>query len=97
VNPERILALVLLVLAGIFSLPAAAYFFDSPGSENWIVPVQLGAMALIGALLGRWFPGTAGQARSSGKAALLGAASGVVAGLVGIIVSFLLLNGFSGA
>ena len=38
---------VLLVL-GVLSLPAAAYVLDAPGTENWIVPVQLVAMAAIG-------------------------------------------------
>ncbi|CAN5124696.1 hypothetical protein BH18ACT5_BH18ACT5_12210 [soil metagenome] len=62
---QRTLALLLLLVAGIFSLPVAPYFFDSPGTENFAM--------IVGALVG------------------------VVMALIGIVIFFLLLNGFSGA
>ena len=94
---QRTIALALLLVAGIFSLPVAAYFFDSPGSENWIVPVQLAAMALIGAWVGRLLPGLAGTNQSGNRPMVVGAVVGMAMAVVGIVIFFLLLNGFSGA
>ena len=86
---------MILLVAGILSLPVAAYFLDSPGTENWIVPAQLVAMAAIGAVVGRLLPGIAGSAGR--RPVLVGAVMGVVMALVGVAIFFLLLNGFSGA
>jgi hypothetical protein len=93
---ERILGLIVLVVAGVLSLPLAAAAFDKQGSENWIIPVQLGGMAVIGALVGIALPGLTG-AETSGRRALLGAAIGVGMALAGVLIFFLLLNGFDGA
>jgi hypothetical protein len=93
---ERILGLTVLVVAGVLSLPLAAAAFDKQGSENWIIPVQLGGMAVIGALVGIAIPGLTG-AESTGRRALLGAAIGVGMALAGVLIFFLLLNGFDGA
>jgi len=93
---ERALGLFILVVAGILSLPIAAAAFDSEGSENWIIPAQLGGMAIIGALVGLAIPGVTG-AGSSGRRAPFGALMGVGLALVGVLIFFLLLNGFDGA
>jgi hypothetical protein len=93
---ERVLGLFVLVVAGILSLPVAAAAFDGEGSENWIIPAQLGGMAVIGALVGLAIPGLTG-AESSGRRALAGAAIGVGMALLGVLIFFLLLNGFDGA
>ena len=93
---ERMLGLFVLVVAGILSLPVAAAAFDKQGSENWIIPAQLGGMAVIGALVGLAIPGLT-NAESSARRALLGAAIGVGMALLGILIFFLLLNGFDGA
>ncbi len=93
---ERILGLIVLVVAGVLSLPVAAAAYDEQGSENWIIPVQLGGMAVIGALVGIALPGLTG-AQSTGRRALLGAAIGVGMALAGVLIFFLLLNGFDGA
>jgi hypothetical protein len=93
---QRALGLFLLVVAGILSLPIAAAAFDGEGSENWIIPAQLGGMAIIGALVGLAIPGMTG-AGSSGRRALFGALMGVGLALVGVLIFFLLLNGFDGA
>ncbi|HEX6150511.1 hypothetical protein, partial [Nocardioides sp.] len=55
----KLLGWLLLVAAGMLSLPVAAYFLDDQGTENWILPVQLGGMALVGALVGTALPGFA--------------------------------------
>ncbi len=91
----RLLGWLVLIAAGMLSLPLAAYFLDDQGTENWILPVQLGGMALIGALVGLALPGfVTGSTR---RRVLLGAAYGVGAAVVGVLIFFLLLNGFSGA
>jgi hypothetical protein len=94
---RRLLTLVLLLAAGMLSLPVAAAFFDGEGSENWILPVQLGAMALIGAGAVVAVPELARDGASTGRRAVTGATLGVVMAVVGVVVFFLLLNGFDGA
>ena len=94
---QRVLALVILVVAGVLSLPVAAAFFDGEGSENWILPVQLAGMAVIGAIVGRLLPGLAGAGATTSRSTWIGAAVGVGAALVGVVLFFLLLSGFDGA
>ena len=91
----KLLGWLLLIAAVIFSLPLAAYFLDDLGTENWILPVQLGGMALVGVLVGSALPGFV--AGSGKRKAALGAGCGVAAALVGVVVFFLLLSGFEGA
>lgn len=91
----RLLGWLVLVVAGMLSLPLAAYILDDQGTENWILPVQLGGMALVGALVGTAVPGfVAGAPR---RRAAVGAAYGLAAAVVGVLVFFLLLSGFDGA
>lgn len=85
----------MLLAAGILSLPLAATFLDDQGTENWILPVQLAAMALLGGLVGVALPGFVSGATRRRLA--VGAAYGVAAALVGVLLSFLLLSGFDGA
>ena len=93
----RILAYLVLLVAGILSLPVAAAFFDGEGSENWILPAQLGGMAVIGALVGVATPALAGEGAATGKRVLVGALLGLGLALIGVVLFFLLLNGFDGA
>jgi hypothetical protein len=93
----RILALLILIVAGILSLPVSAAFFDGEGSENWIVPVQLGGMAVVGALVGLATPALARAGAPAGRRMLFGVLLGLLAALVGVALFFLLLNGFDGA
>ena len=96
---QRILAIIVLLGLGVLSLPVVAYFLDDQGqgSENWIVPVQLAAMAVLGALVGRLLPGLAGAGASGTRAAVVGAVTGVVCAVLGVLLFFLLLSGFDGA
>ena len=96
-NAQRNLAVLLLLVTGVLSLPVIAYFFDDPGTENWIIPIQLVVMAGVGALVGRLLPGVAGANQSTNRPIVVGAVIGVVMAVVGIIIFFFLLNGFSGA
>jgi hypothetical protein len=94
---QRVLALVILLVVGVFSLPLSAYLLDGPGTENWILPVALLACALVGAAVGRTLPGLAGPTASPIRAATVGAAAGIGMALAGVLLFFFLLSGFSGA
>jgi hypothetical protein len=97
VGTQRVGALVLLLVLGIVSLPVSAAFLDGEGTENWILPVQLVGMAVVGAVVGRLLPGLAGADAPGARSAWIGALAGFAAALVGVGLFFLLLNGFSGA
>ena len=94
---QRWTAVLLLLVLGIFSLPVAAYFFDGEGSENWILPVAVALMAVLGAVVGSMLPGIAGSGSTQQRGALVGAAVGVAMLVLGVVVFFLLLSGFDGA
>ena len=92
-----ILALLVLLVLGILSLPLTASVLDGEGTENWILPVQLLTMAVAGALAGWLVPALGGRDASRRRGILVGAVLGVAAGVVGLVIFFLLLNGISGA
>jgi MFS family permease len=92
-----VLTLLVLLVLGIVSLPLVASVLDGEGTENWILPVQLLAMAVIGALAGWLVPALGGRDASRRRGILIGAVLGVAAGVVGLVIFFLLLNGISGA
>ena len=94
---QRIAAILILLVAGILSLPVAASFLDGEGQENWIVPAQLVGLALLGVVVGSLLPGLAGPSASTGRARLVGALMGIAMGLLGVVIFFLLLSGFDGA
>jgi hypothetical protein len=94
---HRPLAVVVLLAAGVFSLPLAALFLDGEGTENWILPAAFVAMAVFGAIVGSVLPGVAGAHASIGKGRWVGALVGVAMVALGTLVFFLLLNGFDGA
>ena len=54
---QRGVAVVLLFLAGILSLPVVAAFLDGGSTEDLIVPIQLAVMAVVGAITGYLLPG----------------------------------------
>ena len=87
----RGVAVVLLLLAGILSLPVVAAFLDGGSTEDLVVPVQLAVMAVVGAITGYFLPGVAGIGSSSARSALVGALIGVTAALAGIALFSLLL------
>jgi hypothetical protein len=94
---HRPLALVVLLVAGVFSLPLAAAFLDGEDTENWILPAAFVAMAVFGAIVGSVLPGLAGAHAGAGRARWVGALTGVAMVALGTLVFFLLLNGFDGA
>lgn len=94
---QRVVGIVVLLVLGIVSLPAAASVLDGQGTENWIVPVQLAAMAAIGAAVTIALPGLAREDATTGRRAMTGAWWGLLAAAVGVVVFWLLLSGFGGA
>jgi hypothetical protein len=94
---QRVVALVLLLGAGIISLPLAALALDGEGTENLILPAQLGGMAIVGAVVGRLLPGLAGATASRRRAMWVGVGVGLLLAVLGVLLFFVLLNGFDGA
>ena len=94
---QRLAALVLLLAAGILSLPLAAAAFDGEGTENFILPAQLAGMAVLGAVVGYVLPGLAGDAASRRRAAWVGVGVALLLAVLGVGCFYLLLNGFDGA
>ena len=90
---RRAIAFVVLLVAGILSLPVIAAFLDGESTEDLIVPVQLAVMAAVGAIVGYLLPGIAGAGSGGARTAALGACIGVATALVGVAIFFLLLNG----
>ncbi len=97
VGVQRWTAVLVLLVLGILSLPVTAFFFDGEGSENWIIPVAIGLMLVIGAIVGSILPGLAGPDAGQQRGAMVGAAVGVGMLVLGIVIFFLLLSGFDGA
>ena len=89
-------AVLILLVLGVLSLPVTALFFDEK-AENWIVPIAVLLMAVLGAVVGSMLPGLAGPDATQSRGALIGAAVGVAMLVLGIVVFFLLLSGFDGA
>ena len=96
-SAQRVVGTLVLLVLGVLSLPATAFVLDGEGTENWIVPVQLLGMAAVGAAVTVALPGLAREGASDGRRAMTGAWWGLLAAFVGVVVSWLLLNGFSGA
>ena len=94
---QRVVGIVVLLVLGVLSLPAAAYVLDEQGTENWIVPVQLVVMAAVGAAVTVALPGLAREGATTGRRALTGAWWGLLAAAVGVVVFWLLISGVSGA
>lgn len=86
---------IALAVLGCVALPVSAYFLDeTEAGENLILPVHAAFTALVGAGLGTV---VLSRDHSTRRRALTGAGLGLVGALVGLLLFFLLLNGFDGA
>ena len=94
---KRVVAVVVLLVIGVLSLPLVASVFDGEGTENWILPVQLLLMAVVGGVVGRLVPELAGEGAAPRRAVVVGVLVGVGAAVLGLLIFFLLLSGFEGA
>ena len=90
---QRPIALALIVVDGLISLPVAAAVLDGESTDQLIIPMQLVVMAALGALIGAVLPGLAGVGASRARGAGVGAVVGVVAALVSVALFYLLLGG----
>lgn len=90
----RIVVGAFLVLLGIFSLPLVALVFDQAGQEGWIIPVQVVVMTLVGAAVGYALPLLAGEGAARTRGTLVGVVTALVGVAIGLVMYFILLNGF---
>ena len=94
---QRVVGVVVLLATGMLSLPVAAFLLDGRGTENWIIPVQLVAMAATGAALTVALPALARAGASTGQRVRTGIWWGLLAALAGVLVAWFLISGFGGA
>ena len=94
---QRVVGAVVLLVLGMLALPLSASLIDGEGSENWIIVLDLVAMAAVGAAVTIGLPGLAREGASTGRRAMTGAWWGLLAAFVGVLVFWFLLNGISGA
>ena len=97
VSLQRVVSVVVLVVLAMLSLRIVASVLDAQGNQSWTLPVQLVLMAVIGAVLGFAVPRLAGARASRRRSVLVGAAAGVGAAVLGLVVFFVLLSGLGGA
>jgi hypothetical protein len=94
---QRVVGVVVLLAAGMASLPVAAFFLDGQGTENWIVPAQLAAMAAVGAAVTVGLPALAREGAPTGRRAMTGLWWGLLAAFAGVLVMWFLVSGLTGA
>lgn len=94
---QRVVGVVVLLVTGMLSLPASAFLFDGEGTENWIIPVQLVAMAATGAIVTVALPALAREGATTGRRVRTGIWWGLLAAFAGVLVFWFLLNGIRGA
>jgi hypothetical protein len=94
---RRVAALLVLLVLGVISLPLVASVLDGQGTENLILPVQLGLMALLGALVGWAVPTLGGADATRRRGIIVGALVGLATAILGVVIFFLLLSGLDGA
>lgn len=87
----------MLLVTGALSLPLSAYFFDDPDTENYIVPVQLLLMAMVGAGVAVALPAMAREGSPPRRRAVTGVWWGLFAATMGVLVSWFALSGLRGA
>lgn len=94
---QRVVGVAVLLVTGMMSLPVAAFLLDGRSTENWIIPVQLLAMAATGAALTVALPGMAREGSSTGRRVRTGIWWGLLAAVAGVAVAWFLISGLRGA
>ena len=89
---QRTIALVVLVVTGLLSLPVVAAVADGDSTDQLVVPLQLLLMAVEGGVVGYLLPGLGGAGSTRGRSAAVGVVIGVVLALVSLAVFYLLLD-----
>ncbi|MFS0886788.1 hypothetical protein [Aeromicrobium sp. 179-A 4D2 NHS] len=93
---RRVAIAGVLMLLAIGLLPATAAVLDEV-AEDWVLPVYVVVMLVIGALMWAFLPVVVGETRHVAHRALVGACAGLACAAVAMLVFFALLNGYSGA
>lgn len=91
-GPQRIIALAVVVVAGILGLPVVAAFLDGPSTDQLVAPVHLVLATVLGAVVGYLVPAVAGPGSSSARGAGVGAVVGLGAALLGLLLFLVLLG-----
>jgi hypothetical protein len=86
-------ALALITIAGLVSIPVVAAFLDGPSTDDLIVPLAVVIMAALGAGVGYLVPGVGGPGSSTSRSVGSAALVGVAAALLSAALFFLLLSG----
>jgi uncharacterized membrane-anchored protein len=94
---QRVVGALVLLVTGMLSLPVSAALFDGPATENWVIVIQLVAMAATGAAVTVALPALAREGASTARRVRTGIWWGLLAALVGVLVFWFLLNGINGA
>ena len=94
---QRVVGALVLLVTGMLSLPVSAALFDGPATENWVIVIQLVAMAATGAAVTVALPALAREGASTARRARTGIWWGLLAALVGVLVFWFLINGINGA
>jgi hypothetical protein len=89
---QRILALAVVVAAGVVGLPVAAAFLDGPSTDQLVVPVHLATVTVLGGVVGYLLPGVAGAGSPPLRGAGVGALVGLGAALLGLLLFLVLLG-----
>lgn len=93
---KKFLGIVILIVAGAMSLPTSAMFFDGPATENYVLPIAMGASVLLGVVVAQVLP-LAAEGASRGTKALVGGLWGLAGMAVGLAFFWFALNGLTGA
>ena len=94
---QRTIAVVVVVVSGVVTLPVVAGLLDQVIDENLLLPIHLVVMAAIGAVVGLLLPGIARAGSSRQGATFVGVMYGIGGAAAGLLLFFLLLNGIDGA
>lgn len=90
---QRLLAVGILLVLGILSLPVSAALLDDKVDENWLIPIAVVTMAVCGAVVGWLLPALGGTSGSRPRGALIGAFVGVAAYAIAFAVWLFMLAG----
>lgn len=93
---KKFLGVVILIAGGALSLPMSAMFFDGPATENYVLPIAIGASVVLGIIVAQLLPLAAAGA-SPGKKALVGGLWGLAGMAIGLAFFWFALNGLTGA
>ena len=94
---QRVIGVAALLITGVLTLPLSAALLDGEGTENWIVPAQLVAMAIVGVAVTLALPAMARAGAPTPRRVMTGLWWGLIATMIGDSIFWFLLSGIGGA